>query len=65
MPWPEWRLLLTPAQRDTVLERVDAAYAVHTWGLHIAGHAAPVGSAMYQLAEQHCPRALEASGSTF
>ncbi|XP_043240833.1 lactosylceramide 4-alpha-galactosyltransferase-like [Amphibalanus amphitrite] len=65
VPWPEWRLLLTPAQRDTVLERVDASYVVHTWGLHISGHSAPPGSALYQLAEQHCPLALAASGSRF
>ena len=65
VPWPAWRLLLEPSQREAVLQRVTDSYAVHTWALHSAGHPAPAGSALYHLAGRHCPLALEHAGAVF
>ncbi|XP_037094280.1 lactosylceramide 4-alpha-galactosyltransferase-like [Pollicipes pollicipes] len=63
IPWIDWSLLLEPAARDAVLERVDGSYVVHTWALFTRARRVPSGSAYHQLAEQHCPWSLQLSGA--
>lgn len=65
--WPSWGLFFDENEAERVEKATKDSFAVHFWNKmsHGASLSTHSGAAYIKIAEQHCPKVLQASGDSF